>query len=227
MAKGNAPGPFFEEHTGVGDGSSIPAIARETSFGEAQERELRNAQRLGIPVPPPAGIGIIRALLHPRGAQILELFLKNVFRSFQQHVRLPSHQYVPFRGMSIDQFGTAAIAAGGVGAVASFQVPSGHRGVIVGFGHDVDNVAAWNNLTWSLRTDGNRYLEPYIAVTNQIATVLDPWRYSVMHIRPGRLVSLYAANGHAITTYTARARLIGWYYPIRQYADGYAETLQE
>jgi hypothetical protein len=225
MAKGNAPGPFFEEHGGVGDGTTIPTIARETSFGASQERMLRNAQRLGIQIQPPR-LAIIQAILHPKGAQLLELFLKNVFRSFQQHVRLPSHQYVPFRGMSIDQFGTATIAAGGVSAVATFQVPDGHRGVIVGFGHDVDNAAAWNDLTWSLRTDGNRYKEPYIALTDQIGTVLNPWRFSVIHIPPGRSVALWAING-GLVQYTARGRLIGWYYPIRRYADGYAETLQE
>jgi hypothetical protein len=226
MAKGDFAGSFFEPHTGVGSGEQIPSVAREYSFGAAQESVLRNAQRLGVELPPPHHTQLIQILLSPRGSQMLELFVKNVFQSFQQHVRLPSHQYVPYRGTSIDEFGTANLAAGVDAPVVTFQVPAGHRGVIVGFGHDVDQVAAWNDLTWSIRAQGIRYKEPYIGITDQVATVLNPWRFSVIHVPEGRLIGLYAVNG-GLVQYAARGRLIGWYYPIRRYADGYKETLQE
>lgn len=221
MAKGNWTGPISG---GRDAGRQIPTVARETSLLDRQEAALRRAEQLGVP-PRPIATQIIQTITDPAGANLLDQFLRRVFRGFQQHTRQPSHQYPPYLAQSIDSFGTGTFAAGEEKYVVSLDVPAGHRGVLVGFGHDVSDANAWNDVTWSIR-QGDFSEAPYVAVTDQVGTVLNPWRHSVIHIREKQTVGLWALNGGA-ASYTLRGRIVGWFYPIRHNVDGFAETLQE
>jgi len=224
MSKGNQPGPFNEQNTGPGDGQ-IPQPARDRPFGHVQRQAARAAGRRGQALPAP-DTPIIRTIGSPGGSQMLERWLQGVMRSFQQHVRLPSHQYIPFRGTTIDSIGTTTVAASATGTIVTFAIPRDHRGVILGFGHDVDDVNAWDDLTWSLRVN-NQSKDPYSALTHQIGTVLNPSRLAVIHVQPGRTVGVYAVNGAGNPTHAVRARMVGWYYPLRANRGGFAETLTE
>ncbi len=186
----------------------IPGVARSYGPSERHEDLMRSGAN-----PPPITGELIIGIINPRGRKILRTFLHETMRSVQQHTRLPSHQFPPYKAIMIDVFGSATIAAGATEEVVGFEVRTGHRGVIRGFGQAVDGAGDFANATWILR-EGNKGKPPYAGLKNQIGTLLNPWTQSVIHIAEKKRAAVFVTNTHGSADITVHARLIGWYYPL-------------
>lgn len=159
--------------------------------------------------------------MNPDCLLLLSRFLEETFRNFPLNARPPSHIEPPFKALPIDIFPAAVnvvIPAGAPGAwttVVTFLLSANrHRGEIHALGQSAESGAAFADLEWRVRIDGQPY-DPYTSILMQLWQMVPPTPLCTpIHLRPDQTIDIQARSV-AAGPHQVRARICGYFYPVR------------
>ena len=98
--------------------------------------------------------------------------------------------------------------------IINLQVPSGMEGVIKSIGQDGDLVEIFTDARWRVLINGGAARD-WGNVSFQRGTLIAPTPITVP-FQSGSLIQVQIQNTSAANTYTAYARLVGWYWPVKE-----------
>lgn len=110
--------------------------------------------------------------------------------------------------------GTSA-AVGVESTLFTFTIPDRHVGTLLGFGHELVESTEWGNVLWTLKV--NEAPQPlYHNFRQQIGRFVNPTKFPApFRVKSQDVIKVTATKFFAASA-CAFARLIGFYYPVRE-----------
>ena len=137
--------------------------------------------------------------------------LKDPVQDFIERFEFPRAHFKPIDGVGFDKVGTLAVTANmAYTEVQGFTLPSGYEGILKFIGQGADAVGLFVDTTWRLRINGMSYVD-WDGLALQRGTITVPTPVTIF-LPDASTVSLQITNTTA-NTYTAQARISGWYWP--------------
>lgn len=141
--------------------------------------------------------------------------LRDPIEVFMERFELPRLHYMPIGGVWFDKDESLAVTASMDWTdIINLQIPSGMEGVIKSIGQDGDLVEIFTDVRWRVLINGGAARD-WGNVEFQRGTIPLPTPTTIP-FQHGSLIQVQASNTSAANTYTAYARLIGWYWPIKE-----------
>ena len=143
--------------------------------------------------------------------------LKDPITEFIERFELPRIHFKPQDGLDYDKVDTVAVTASMVYTeVVGFTLPNACEGVLKWIGQDADAAGLFADCRWRLLINGQVYTDWDDANINtalQRGTIAVPYPATIM-LPVASVVSFQVRNTTA-NTYTARGRLMGWYWTTK------------
>ena len=141
--------------------------------------------------------------------------LRDPIEVFIEKFELPRLHFMPVGGVWFDKDESLAITASMDWTdIINLQVPSGMEGVIKSIGQDGDLVEIFTDARWRVLINGGAARD-WGNVSFQRGTLIAPTPITVP-FQSGSLIQVQIQNTSAANTYTAYARLVGWYWPVKE-----------
>jgi hypothetical protein len=137
--------------------------------------------------------------------------LKEPIQDFIEKFELPRWHYKPIDGIDFDRDDDLAVtAAMGYTNIVSVTLPAGMEGVIKYIGQGADAAGLFTDGRWRLLLNSEPYRD-WNEVAFQRGTMAALTPVTIL-LPAGSVFSFQVRNTHASNTYTAQARLVGWYW---------------
>jgi len=170
---------------------------------------IRKRKRLPIlrrTIPPDLSLRHLGAL--PR--------LKGPIRDFNEQFELPRWHFKPLDGIDFDTDGSLSVTANmAYTEVIRVTLPVGYEGVLKFIGHQIEATPAAGDFfdtNWRLLVNGAT-VKGWETTVTQRGTTAVPMPVTIF-LRTGSVISFRVTNTTA-NTHTARARLVGWTWIVK------------
>lgn len=141
--------------------------------------------------------------------------LRDPIDVFIEKFELPRLHFMPIGGVWFDKDETLAVTVDMAWTdIINLQIPSGMEGVIKNIGQDGDLVEIFVDTRWRVLVNGAA-IRDWENVDFQRGTLTLP-SPTTLPFQHGSLIQVQVRNTSSVNTYTAYARLVGWYWPVKE-----------